>query len=256
MREFSFLLLSLAATLVLGGCVSRPASPAPVSDENTAAAGPASATIPGPAVPVEALMDKVLANATQPAPLEGEGWKTLLSGFEGWKEARFAGGGEIEFTNGTVLLNMGDPFTGMRFTNAFPTVDYEIAFDAMRVMGGDFFCGLTFPIGESHCTLVVGGWGGSLVGLSSIDSMDASENQTTRFMSFHKGKWYRIRLRVTRGRIEAWIDQEKVVNLATQGRHLTLRPGEIEICKPLGIACWQTAAAFRDMKWRAMAGSE
>src|SRR4029077_5162484 len=111
---------------------------------------------------------------------------------------------------GVIVLNMGDPFTGINWTNEVPKIDYEVALDAMRVSGSDFFCGLTVPVGTNFCSLIVGGWGGSLVGISSLDHMDASENETTRTMNFEQGRWYRIRMRVVPGKIQAWIDQERV----------------------------------------------
>ena len=86
----------------------------------------------------------------------------------GWRETAFAGHGEVHCQTGVVVLNMGDPFTGINWTNEFPKVNYEVAFDAMRVMGSDFFCGLTVPVGTNFCSLIVGGWGGSLVGISSL----------------------------------------------------------------------------------------
>ncbi len=168
----------------------------------------------------------------------------------GWRETRFAGRGEVQCRSGVILLNMGDPFTGINWTNEFPKINYEVALDAMRVMGSDFFCGLTVPVGNTFCSLITGGWGGSLVGISSIDGMDASENETTKFTNFEQGRWYRIRLRVTEGRIEAWIDQDKLVDVATKGRNISVRPGDIELSQPFGIAAWQTTAALREIKWR------
>jgi len=152
------------------------------------------------------------------------------------------------------VLNMGDPFTGINWTNDFPHIDYEVALDAMRASGSDFFCGLTVPVGESFCSLIVGGWGGSLVGISSLDDLDASENQTTKYVSFEQGRWYRIRLRITEARIEGWIDNEKLINAVTTGKRISLRPGEIEMSKPFGLASWQTTAAVREIKWRKVSG--
>ena len=129
-------------------------------------------------------------------------------------------------------------------------MDYEIALDAMRVSGSDFFCGLTFPVSNSFCSLIVGGWGGSLLGLSSIDGMDASENETTKFLNFERGKWYRIRVRVTKDRIEGWLDKEKLVDVVTKERRISLRAGEIEMSTPLGICSWQTTGAIREFKMR------
>ena len=133
-------------------------------------------------------------------------------------------------------------------------MNFEVALDAMRVMGSDFFCGLTVPVGTNSCSLIVGGWGGSLIGISSIDGMDASENETTKFSNFESGRWYRIRLRVTEKRIEGWIDKEKLVDVETSKRRISVRPGDIELCMPFGVAAWQTGAAMREIKYRRVSG--
>jgi len=186
------------------------------------------------------------------APFDGEGWQLMFDGesLAGWKLPGFAGAGEVEVRSGLIVLSMGDPFTGINWTNEFPWMNYEIALDAMRVMGTDFFCGLTVPVGEDCCSLIVGGWGGGLLGISSIDGMDASENETTKFCEFERNRWYRIRLRVTRGRIEGWIDDEKLVNVVTIDRKISVRPGEIELSRPIGITAWQTTAALREIRVR------
>jgi hypothetical protein len=133
-------------------------------------------------------------------------------------------------------------------------MNYEVTLEATRVAGDDFFCGLTFPVGDSFASLIVGGWGGTVVGISSIDGADASENETTRTMSFEKGRWYRIRLRVSEQKLEAWLDQKKIVNVTSVGHQFSLRPGDIKLSKPFGLASWATSAAFRDIKIRAVEG--
>src|SRR5262249_29091334 len=85
-------------------------------------------------------------------------------------------------------------------------------------------------------------WGGTLVGLSSLDGNDASENETRLAMNFDRNRWYRIRVRVADGRIRAWIDDQQVIDVATAGRQISIRP-EVDLSQPLGIATWSTAAA-------------
>jgi hypothetical protein len=119
----------------------------------------------------------------------------------------------------------------------------------MRVDGNDFFCGMTFPVGKDPCTLIVGGWGGTVVGLSSINGMDASENELMTIRQFEKDRWYKIRLIVTGQTIEAWIDDEKVVDFTIGTNTLSIRP-EVELSKPFGIASWRTTAAIRNIKLR------
>ena len=120
----------------------------------------------------------------------------------------------------------------------------------MRMEGSDFFCARTFPVGESHCTFVVGGWGGSLVGISSVNGDDASENETSHTKKFEKGRWYKLLVRVTKEKLETWIDDEQAVDLDLQGKRISMRAGEIELSKPFGIATYRTRGAVRDIKLR------
>lgn len=167
----------------------------------------------------------------------------------GWESSDFAGRGKVTVENGEIKLGLGY-MTGITRTNTndLPRMNYEISLDAMRVEGGDFFCGLTFPVGKDPCSLIVGGWGGGVVGLSSIDSEDASQNETTSYLNFKTGQWYHIRVRVEPNRIRAWIDDEKpVVDLDTRDKKLSIRL-EVEASLPLGIATWNTGAALKNIQ--------
>jgi hypothetical protein len=146
--------------------------------------------------------------------------------------------------------------TGVQYTRGdFPKMDYEFTLEGKKLAGSDFFCTPTFPVGDSHCSLVVGGWGGTTVGLSSIDERDASENDTTTVQDFKKDQWYRVRVRVTRERIEAWIDSKKVVDANTKDKKISVR-AECEPCRPFGIATWATTGAVRDIRVRLLSESD
>jgi hypothetical protein len=179
-------------------------------------------------------------------------WRSLFDGktMTGWRATNFGGEGPVRVARGELRLTAGDPLTGITWAGGdIPKMSYEIALEAKKVDGGDFFCGLTFPVGEAPCSLIVGGWGGTVVGLSSLDYMDASENETSQSMSFATGRWYRIRVRVTPKKIEAWIDDKQVVDVETTGHKISIRP-EVEGSRPLGIASYRTTAALRDIKIR------
>ena len=85
--------------------------------------------------------------------------------------------------------------------------------------------------------------------MSSLDSQDAASNETTRYMTFKSGKWYQVRLRVTSSKIQAWLDADKVVDVDTADKTISIRL-EVEESKPLGIASWSTTAALRNIKVR------
>jgi len=162
----------------------------------------------------------------------------------------FAGHGTVRVEEGKIILDTGH-MTGITWTNDLPRMNYEVSLDAMRVEGSDFFCGLTFPVGNDPCSFIVGGWGGGVVGLSSIDSEDASQNESTSYMNFMNNRWYHIRVRVAPKQIQAWIDEERVVNVETEGKRLSIRL-EVEPSKPLGIATWNTAAALKNIQLRTL----
>ena len=65
--------------------------------------------------------------------------------------------------------------------------------------------------------LVLGGWGGSLVGLSSIDGQDASRNATTTFRTFEDGRLHRARIEVTGGRVLGKEGAEGLYVMAVRG---------------------------------------
>lgn len=189
-----------------------------------------------------------------PSPLA---WRSLFDGTSlgGWRSSEFGGAGEVHVDEGKIMMDFGVALTGITWAGeSLPRIDYEVSLEAQRVDGFDFFCGLTFPVGDDPCSLIVGGWGGPVVGLSSLDGKDASENETTRSIRFESKRWYAIRLRVVSGRIQAWIDDESVVDADTRGRRISIRP-EVERSKPFGVSTWCTTAAIKDIRIRELRGA-
>jgi len=213
------------------------------------------------AVLAAALFVPALTEAAPPAdppPEEsgkkGEKWQSLFDGKKlgKWKvieEYDFSRHGKVHVREGQLVLEAGKPATGVKWTGPFPKTDYEVTFEAMRVEGEDFFCGMTFPVGSSALTLVLGGWGGSVVGLSSIDGEPAVENETCLYYEFDQRRWYRIRIRVTGSRIEVWMGKKKLIDLATEGRKFTIY-WEMEPALPFGVATWHTTGALRKIRVR------
>ena len=187
-----------------------------------------------------------------PAKAADSAWVPIFDGktLDGWKLTKFSGQGEVTVEDGRMILNQGNDLTGVNYAKEIPRMNYELSLEAMRMVGSDFFCGLTFPYGATSCTFVLGGWGGGLVGLSSINGDDASENETMQARKFDNGRWYKIRVRVTPEKIEGWIDDDQVLNVATQGKKIAMRPGEIELSEPFGLATFRTQAAVREIKLR------
>ena len=184
----------------------------------------------------------------QYTPNVPEGWQALFNGntLENWEVTSFGTEGPVKVMEGSIVINYGDGCSGITWTDTFPKVNYEVQLEARKMIGNDFFCGLTFPVNENYCSLVVGGWGGPVVGLSTIDGNDASENETQVLKNFEKEVWYTIRLRVSETNISAWIDEEKLVEFYYAGHKLSIRP-EVSLSKPFGICTWMTTAELRNI---------
>lgn len=176
-------------------------------------------------------------------------------GSDQWKAIEGATDVEWDESNRCLRIGMGHDLNGARWTGPVPTIPYSMELEARRITGSDFFCGLTFPVrsGKECVSLIVGGWGGSLVGISSIEGMDASENSTGSQHEFEDLRWYRIRVEVREEHLQAWIDDKQVIDARTEEQRLSLRPGPIEDCAPLGLATWVTKAEIRGMRWQKLA---
>jgi hypothetical protein len=202
--------------------------------------------------------------ADLPAAGDDFGWRELIDGesLEGWRRLDFDGlGGEVDAAGGAIRLGRGEPFTAIVIDDPdfeAPGLEYEIVVAARKIEGRDFFCALTFPVPEkaSCCTFVVGGWGGGVTGLSDIDLLDANRNTTRSVLKFEHGLWYDLRVEVRRGRIRCWVDERLVVNLLIGDKQISVRPGEIEACQPLGLASWETSAEIKSVRIRKLLPSE
>jgi hypothetical protein len=179
------------------------------------------------------------------------GWESLFDGktLKGWKETDFAGKGEVKVEKDYILVGVGNNMTGITWTNDVPRTQYEVVLDAMRVDGSDFFCGLTFPVKKEYCSLILGGWGGGVVGISSIDGSDASGNQTSIYRSFKQNQWYHVRVRVTDEKLQVWLDEERIIDFKFEDHKMSTRL-EVDSSKPFGAATWCTTGAIRNIKWR------
>ena len=178
---------------------------------------------------------------------------TLFDGknLDNWERTDFAGKGEVRIDeNGSMVLEMGAELSGVHWKGKteLPKINYEVTLQAKRTMGNDFFCGLTFPFKDSHATLILGGWGGSLIGISSLDDFDASENDTGDAYVFEDKKWYDVRLRVTEEKLQVWLDDKMVIDSDVEGRKVSMRFGEIEMSVPFGICTYATTGVIRDIK--------
>ena len=174
-------------------------------------------------------------------------WEPLFNGknLTGWEETDYAGRGSVKVKDGELHIDSGEILTGIHWKDkaSLPKTNYEFAFEAMKLEGSDFFALVTFPVGEKHASLVPGGWGGAVTGISSINSMDASENDTTLYINYEKNIWYKFRVRVTPKAITVWLDPHERLILRKDS------PGGVvaEYAEAAGITADQAEATLRKL---------
>ena len=175
--------------------------------------------------------------------------KVLFNGvtLDGWEVIDYEGHGKVTVRDSTIIIHKGKYVSGIRWIEDFPATNYEVLLEAQRIEGNDFFCAVTFPVKDSFLTLVLGGWGGAVCGLSCIDGYDAANNFTGRVFYFGTNKWWPVRLRVTDEKIEAWVQQDKIVDLTIGNLILSLRM-EMDSSVPFGITTWKTTGAIRNIR--------
>jgi len=181
------------------------------------------------------------------------GWEPLFDGktLSGWEIVRYGGEGEPYVKNGVIVLPMAVSglMTGLCWVgDPLPNNNYIIYYEARRMEGHDIFAALSFPYGDTYASLIFGGWGGIVNGLSSIDGYDASENETTRHFIQTDKEWYQVQLRVTPDSIRAIVGQEQVIDIATAGKEIHLRPG----LPDTGLTLWTylTTGEIRNLRFK------
>lgn len=186
--------------------------------------------------------DKPLANLLSGSDLAGK-WRVV----DEMKDH-----GAVTLKDGVLRLGAGQPMTGVAYIgkDPLPLKDYEVSFEARRIEGEDFFAALTFPVRDKDtaATWVIGGWGGKCVGISCIQYQAADENDTTSWVSFETGKWYRFRLQVRENRLTGFIDDKQIFDADTEGKKISMRFGDTEFCRPLGLATYTTEGEIKNLK--------
>ena len=238
-------------------CKTEPACVAPATSDDDA---------PSDDVAGSVVEEVAVSVADEPATVaevaEEKAWMPLFDGEStaGWSIPVYGGDGAVDVQEGNLVLGRGDMMTGIRYEKEFPKINYEIQYEARRTEGYDFFAACTFPVNDSFCTFVNGGWSGGVIGLSSINGYDASENPTTDYYEFKSEIWYRFRISVTNDQIQVWItpqdkegnwgEEKRCVNVELDEETELSTRMEANLYKPLGFCTYATVGQLRNIVYR------
>ncbi len=102
---------------------------------------------------------------------------------------------------------------------------------------------------DQFCSVVIGGWGGATLGISSINGSDASENEWSRIMSFDNEKWYSFHLKVSKEQILFSVDDETMIDVPRKDNQFDTRI-EVIRSRPFGLCNYQCITEIKDFAYR------
>jgi hypothetical protein len=231
-----------AAILLAGGC--QPSPPPKVATTGNSESVTVSGTSTDPVVVEKPTGAVAESTVVESAVLE---YEELFDGesLGAWQSSNYGAEGLVAVVDGEIEVKIGRPIAGIHYTaDGLPTSNYRVVVETQKTKGSDFFCCLTFPVDDTFCSLVVGGWGGTVVGLSSINGEDASSNGTNLLRNFDLYRWYQIEVEVTRESVRAFIDGEQVVDQPREGVEFSIR-NDVRPSRPLGICAFETSTRIR-----------
>lgn len=199
-----------------------------------------------------AVLGLIGAGDDPPKPMALFDGKTL----DGWRPTKGSPPEAVRVADGVITLATGSPMTGITSTRGdLPKIDYLLSYEARRTQGNDFFAAATFPVRESFVTLVAGGWGGSVTGLSLINGSSAAENPTNHFIRYANDTWYRFEVAVTARAVQVRIDGKEVFTFDHADTELKTRI-ESRANEPLGFASWRSTGQVRRAEVRPLTPDE
>ncbi len=175
-----------------------------------------------------------------------------VAGDARWEPLDFGFNGQPTIAPDLLSIPSSERLSGVAFKGDLDALlgpaheNYEITLQAQRIDGHDIFLGLTFPVGpKESASLVLGGWGGSVCGISLVDGLSANENAHQTIRHFEDKEWHTVKLRVDAKEIRAWIDGDTLFTVVRKPEtHFSVR-AEVEPTAPLGLFTFATTAQIR-----------
>ena len=159
--------------------------------------------------------------------------------------------GAVRVGSGAIVLEPGDPWTGVACTGVdFPDsyrIEFEYRADTIRK---DRALGtVVFPLRRCRVVLKLGAHGGCEAGLTGINRLGIDLNGTKRMKVLAPGQWHKVRIQVEPLRIQAWVPPRKIVYHRRLDQDYTVWPSYTGV-KPFGIVTNGNRGYVRNVRLR------
>jgi hypothetical protein len=143
---------------------------------------------------------------------------------------------------------MHQALAGVQWVRDFPASDYEVLVEATCLGGNGVFCGMSFPVGATRWSVSLGGEGskGEVLLTPTEDAARAQQGTCGR-LALVRGRWYRLRLQVRGGRVQAWVNGKDVRRLPPVVGHRITGPYGAQGSGRFQLGARCTRAALRNV---------
>jgi len=138
---------------------------------------------------------------------------------------------------------------GVRLTFGDPNwSDYELSLEAQKLGGNEgFLVFFRVKSERDYYWLNIGGWGNTATAVERSVENRRRVISSFRPIRVEQGQWYKIRVRCEGRRIQAWLNEELILDFNDdENAHLT---GKV------GVGTWLTRAKFRNIKVTTLDGT-
>ena len=182
--------------------------------------------------------------------------QTLLfdgKSLEGWKQTPFTGQGEVRVEEGTLVLGPGKPMTGITWTGSFPRSSYEVRFEAMGRRATISSPALRFRSG-TRLPPGYGRLGRRHRGHLQHRRMGRIRQRDQILLQFRKRPMVCASPAGDRRPIQAWIDEQPIVNVDIAGRNIGLRMARSSCRRRSASRPTRRPERLRKIEYRALDG--
>lgn len=117
--------------------------------------------------------------------------------------------GEVEIDGRQLVLNPGDPLTGVSWFGPMPTDEFEVTVET-KIDDAEMLS-VAFPVGTERAAIQLDA-GNRKAGLYHVDGTDPRDNPMAAIFDGAVAGWHQLRIRVTAQHVQAWLNGQPIAN--------------------------------------------
>lgn len=156
--------------------------------------------------------------------------------------------GEVEIDGRQIVLNTGDPLTGVSWFGPMPTKDFEITVEA-KIDDAELIS-VAFPVGTERAAIQLDA-DNRKAGLYHIDGTGLHDDPMAAIFDGSVAGWHQLRIRVTEQRVQTWLNGQSIADQERTGSSFGAPEG-FSPMHPLSMVASNGSASLRNIRIRTL----